>query len=854
MSQTPRPSTETLLQHEPFIRAVVRGLLFDEGRVQDVVQETWLTALRRPPRAGGSLRAWLARVAENLAKDSYRNTSRRTIREQAVARPESVESVDVTYERLAAQREVVDIVLALKEPYKGVVLLSYYQGLSAAEIAERLGRSAATVRSQLSRAHEILRCALDSKFADQRSVWGALLVPLPVEVPLLESLGKIWATTTGKAASAVLLTAALALGLLPLLLGTKEPALDSLPALGEPVAPFVSPSAEVALATGSTEPGIGSLKPAVTESQRRTAEDRRSAPAQGSESESLPAESTQEPIPTPPPLTIAVACEDPKGVRISGCLVQARPAAGEELLASAITDSKGLAVLQVPAGEQHVLRAEFEGANSGDRTLQPWERDDLKRRESGVLTLVLYPQVNLLGVVKLDTGATLEGAVVTLRQVGIMFGGSDRTPVEPVTTNAQGVFTISTDGVPGGFRMEAVHAGRHSQVESLVLPWGEEPTLVLVVPEADYNISGVVRGSAGCGVADARVALVPLATGKSCSHTTTDSTGAFQFELSEPGEFQLAARNGSCMSATPLTTSLDLEQRSAVVELFLQPTLSVSGRIEWSSGESLQDVLVAAYPVKSSLDEAWLLDSGFREITEVANTQTDERGAFQLDGFRNGYDYDVVCLPDASRRECLVREHGVRASETELVIVVDEARIRAGVFAGTLTRSGQETPVTSAQFTLQKKSPDRPWGGGRMLQPILNTEGFRLEGLEIGHQFFARVHVAHCAELSVGPWTATAQEQTVDLVFGLDGELTVRIQNMGTEPLRAWLISVTEHGEGPRRPLTSNPKGDGSARFWPLAAGQYYVSARMGDRTLGPFDVEIQPGGKHEIEIDAAQK
>ncbi|MHC4137912.1 MAG: sigma factor, partial [Planctomycetota bacterium] len=40
----------TLLEHRAFVRSVVRRLLRDENLVDDVVQETWLAALRRPPR------------------------------------------------------------------------------------------------------------------------------------------------------------------------------------------------------------------------------------------------------------------------------------------------------------------------------------------------------------------------------------------------------------------------------------------------------------------------------------------------------------------------------------------------------------------------------------------------------------------------------------------------------------------------------------------------------------------------------------------------------------------------------------------------------------------------------------
>ena len=49
MDAEPTPlSTESLLQHQSFLRSVVRGMLTDDGVAEDVLQETWLTALRTP--------------------------------------------------------------------------------------------------------------------------------------------------------------------------------------------------------------------------------------------------------------------------------------------------------------------------------------------------------------------------------------------------------------------------------------------------------------------------------------------------------------------------------------------------------------------------------------------------------------------------------------------------------------------------------------------------------------------------------------------------------------------------------------------------------------------------------------
>jgi RNA polymerase sigma-70 factor (ECF subfamily) len=185
----PPLTAESLLAHEPFVRAVVRGLVDDDASLNDVVQETWLAALRRPPREGTSLRAWLAHVAGNRARDARRAERRRRRREEEAAVPEGLESVAAAHERLSAQRELVDAVLALDEPYRTVVFLRHWHGLAPGEIAARTGRGAGTVRSQLSRAHEILRGRLDARFDGGRAAWAALLVPLAAGTEVQASLG-----------------------------------------------------------------------------------------------------------------------------------------------------------------------------------------------------------------------------------------------------------------------------------------------------------------------------------------------------------------------------------------------------------------------------------------------------------------------------------------------------------------------------------------------------------------------------------------------------------------------------------------------------------------------------------------
>lgn len=166
-----------LLQHEAFVRKTLHGLLRDDSRVDEAVQETWLRVLQRPRAALQEPRSWLAKIARHCAVSGWRSERRRQVREQQAASAGSAESAEASLSRLETRQRVVAATLALGEPYQSVVVLRYEQDLDVAAIANRLGRSAATVRSQLSRAHALLRERLDQEFGG-RERWAVLATPL----------------------------------------------------------------------------------------------------------------------------------------------------------------------------------------------------------------------------------------------------------------------------------------------------------------------------------------------------------------------------------------------------------------------------------------------------------------------------------------------------------------------------------------------------------------------------------------------------------------------------------------------------------------------------------------------------
>ena len=172
------PLHDELLRHDRFVRNLARSLLFDETRVDDVVQETWLAVLNHPPEGVVSMRAWLSRVVRNFAYKIARDEGRRVRREAAAARPEAVPSVAEVHERESLRRKIVDAANGLDEPLRTTTLLRYMEGLPPREIAKRLDVPVETVRSRVRIVRERLRSQLDGDYGGDRRAWCLAMIPL----------------------------------------------------------------------------------------------------------------------------------------------------------------------------------------------------------------------------------------------------------------------------------------------------------------------------------------------------------------------------------------------------------------------------------------------------------------------------------------------------------------------------------------------------------------------------------------------------------------------------------------------------------------------------------------------------
>ena len=178
MADETAPSIESLLTHREWVWGLARSLVLDEARADDLEQETWLAALRSPPRSSEAARAWLGSVVRNFARRDHRVGKRRLHRERETARPVAVPSSEETLEQLELQRRLVEAVRNLREPYRQTLLLRYFHGMSPSEIARAKDVPVDSVKTRLKRAKGELRVELDGVYHGDRRAWGLAVVAL----------------------------------------------------------------------------------------------------------------------------------------------------------------------------------------------------------------------------------------------------------------------------------------------------------------------------------------------------------------------------------------------------------------------------------------------------------------------------------------------------------------------------------------------------------------------------------------------------------------------------------------------------------------------------------------------------
>lgn len=158
--------THMVRQYERLVYTICYQFTKDHQLAEDLAQDTFLAAYRHrddcPPEA---CKPWLARIATNKAKDHLKSAYHRRVQAAedealAVLAVPGQGPEDVAIDRDAALRIEAEI-RALKEPYHKVSVLYFLEQESIEEIARRLDRPPKTVHTQLYRAKQMLKTALE---------------------------------------------------------------------------------------------------------------------------------------------------------------------------------------------------------------------------------------------------------------------------------------------------------------------------------------------------------------------------------------------------------------------------------------------------------------------------------------------------------------------------------------------------------------------------------------------------------------------------------------------------------------------------------------------------------------------
>lgn len=679
---------EELLGHENWLRRFAASLVNSEAAADDLVQETWLAAIRRPPSSDRPTRPWLARVVRNLARMGHRSDTRRKRREaladadvhtNATTRTgDPTERADTRsaatdelLARLQHQRMLADVVVELEEPYRTVILLHYFEGLSAAEIARREHIPPSTVRSRHQLGLEKLRRALDRRHGGNRQAWCLALQPLIAWEPVAASSSGVLSGIL--AMKTIYKLAIAAIALIALLVGAN------------------------ALFGTRSDVTADTPTPVDTPASRPRAPSRLTAPIS-------------------PDVHEIAAYRDPgSSTRLEGQVVDAhmRP----------VVD----AVVTVSTNPERIAVSESDGSFYFDHLLP--RRYNLVARagqqRAGPIGVRLTGESEPV-ILQVESGATFEVQVV---------GETAQQPIAGATVHVRGWLNdrhVTDDD--GRATFQGLPFGRYT-VATWAPGYGKRHTVFVategnlserVTLSAGASVSGRVTEPDGRPVAGARVVYRSMASNLQdgdWAHDTveTDTDGQFRFPALPRGTYRLAARSSGFATGFSEPVSLDGVNRAESVDIELRPGAVITGQVVDADGKPapFASVSVAAFEAQSPSIWTLITDpSGQFTVTDLP------RSTVELVAYNEiaTSAYQTIDLRDPTQA-------------TGVSIALSQQGFIAGVVVDADGRAleGMAVRAYPQSSTPPKRGSDLRWMLERRHQELTDAAGrFQIAGLPAG--------------------------------------------------------------------------------------------------------------------------
>jgi RNA polymerase sigma-70 factor (ECF subfamily) len=146
--------------------AYLYGRIGNPLEAEEAAQESFVRAflslktLRKPE----SFSSWLLGIAGRVAKEQFRLAAHRE-RDREAAEVMIADAADCPEDY-----PLEEVIAALPETYRQVIVLRYYEGLSCQDVATRLGTPLGTVTKTLSRAYALLRQELEARERAEQTV------------------------------------------------------------------------------------------------------------------------------------------------------------------------------------------------------------------------------------------------------------------------------------------------------------------------------------------------------------------------------------------------------------------------------------------------------------------------------------------------------------------------------------------------------------------------------------------------------------------------------------------------------------------------------------------------------------
>ena len=805
--------TEELLAHADWVRGLARRLVADAGVADDLVQETWLEALRRPPGDRRNLRGWLARVVRRRARQRARSEGRRARREGAAEAGEAPPAAEELAERFELQRLLARFVAELREPYREAVLLRYYEGHAAAEIARHLGVPAGTVRWRLKQALDELRDRLDESTGGDRRAWCAALAPL-ASLEAGRGLGGAGASLL------LLLQGALTVKILALLAAAAAVLLSLWAGLSATGVLDGSRSdaprgAEVATAPEpGVEPEAAPAEPDGDRGETRAAVEPEPAREPGAAAAEPPPEA---PLPE---ASVGLRVLDEAGVALAGARVRRAGPRGEETA----TDSGGRAELVLrfnPALRTAVtegIRISLAGHASATLELEiaPGERKALG-------DVVLAPGGAVAGRVVDAAGQPVAGAGVEL--VGVELGRSLRQqrllqtmmaeglPPGEVATGEDGTFRI--DGVPVGYaRLCAVADGYLASFsEPFEVRARQESSGVAITMDRLEDrdvIEGVVLDPAGRPVPFASLQYESRTKwGSSSGSSSTGADGRFRWILLDRGTRDVWARDGQDRWGAVFAPGIEPGTRDLVLQLGEARTVAVVATAP--GGEPVRELQLTA------------LDAEGRRAFQTTGTVESEEGraSIQVPGSAFVLSVDAVGYAVAQ----LGPFEPEAVPERLAVELTPLPGVRGRVLSGGEPLPGARVSlVPEVRHAFEHNGLPVHVDPLNALETTADAEGRFVLSLREAGEYRIHAEADGRALLELGPLELNPTEGLTDLEL----ELTAG------GALEGWVRSAPDRS--PEGTVVCVNRGDGKARSLRADESGYY---RIEQLTPGPWQVLV---------------